>query len=387
MAQADDPFDPRHLDDPYPFYAHLRAQPSDLVEVPERGVFVAARHDVARSVLRDHTTYRSGLGVQWMPVEEAGLRTTFIENDPPAHTRVRRAAQKWCTPGAITGMARSEWLGLDLPDAAATWADASFRLGARTRGGRGDPALRRTRPLLSPAHRRRALGRSALRIRQPRRTGLRGAPPVPHRARCLGPLGVRFGHPPLPGSAIGAARGGVGLPRTGRGVASVEVLPGAQRTDSAAIRGFAHLPVRITARWARTGGLFSRYAPGVPGFHGGAKRRSENHDRSPETVDRAHPRHRTERFRTVGPRGRRHPRKGGRQRPRRHDRHVDARVGVAECSRRSGHGLPTAVRSDRRSIRRSAPLTAWPMLVRLENCASRRAATRIVHDEGGSQWL
>jgi cytochrome P450 len=164
MAQADDPFDPRHLDDPYPFYARLRAQPSDLVEVPERSVFVAARHDVARSVLRDHTTYRSGLGVQWIPVEEAGLRATFIENDPPAHTRVRRAAQKWCTPGAIAGMASviddvveelvdglvssgggdvmamlarrvplrvmSEWLGLDLPDAAATWADASFRLGA-----------------------------------------------------------------------------------------------------------------------------------------------------------------------------------------------------------------------------------------------------------------
>jgi cytochrome P450 len=164
MAQANDPFDQIHLDDPYPFYAHLRAQPADLIEVPERGVFVAARHDVVRTVLRDHTTYRSGLGVQWIPVEEAGLRATFIENDPPAHTRVRRAAQKWCTPRAMADLSTvvdriveelvdalveagggdvmamlarpvplrvmSEWLGLDLPDAAATWADASFRLGA-----------------------------------------------------------------------------------------------------------------------------------------------------------------------------------------------------------------------------------------------------------------
>jgi beta-dihydromenaquinone-9 omega-hydroxylase len=31
-------------------------------------------------------------------------------------------------------------------------------------------------------------------------------------------------------------------------VGSIEVLAGAERTDSAAIRGFAHLPVRITAR-------------------------------------------------------------------------------------------------------------------------------------------
>ena len=164
MPSADDPFEPDHLDDPYPFYAHLRAQSADLIDVPERGVLVAARHEVARSVLRDHTTYRSGLGVQWVPVEEAGIRATFIENDPPAHTRVRRAVQRWCTPSAMADMAEvvdrivaelvdglvaagggdvmatlarrvplrvmSEWLGLDLPDDAAQWADASFRLGA-----------------------------------------------------------------------------------------------------------------------------------------------------------------------------------------------------------------------------------------------------------------
>src|SRR5437879_4249225 len=164
MARADDPFERRHLDDPYPFYAHLRAQPPDLIEVPERGVFVAARHDVARAVLRDHTTYRSGLGVQWIPVDQAGIRATFIENDPPAHTRVRRAVQRWCTPRAMADMAStvdgivddvvdrlvtagggevmaalarrvplrvmSDWLGLELPDVAASWADASFRLGA-----------------------------------------------------------------------------------------------------------------------------------------------------------------------------------------------------------------------------------------------------------------
>lgn len=164
MGAADDPFAREHLDDPYPLYARLRAHSEDLVEVPGRGVLVAARHGVARRVLREHVTYRSGLGVQWVPVEEAGVRATFIENDPPAHTRVRRAVQRWCTPRAVAdlsdvidgvvgelverfvgdgggdvmaALARpvpirvlSAWLGLDLPDEATTWADASFRLGA-----------------------------------------------------------------------------------------------------------------------------------------------------------------------------------------------------------------------------------------------------------------
>jgi cytochrome P450 len=159
-----DPFAPEHLDDPYPLYVRLRAHADDLVAIPNRGVLVAARHQVARAVLRDPSTYRSGLGVQWVPVEQAGLRATFIENDPPAHTRVRRAVQRWCTPRAVAelgdvvdrtvdelvtqlvangggdvmaALARplplrvmSEWLGLVLPDAATTWADASFRLGA-----------------------------------------------------------------------------------------------------------------------------------------------------------------------------------------------------------------------------------------------------------------
>lgn len=159
-----DPFTPEHLADPYPLYARLRDHSDDLVEIPERGVFVASRHAVAREILRDHNTYLSGLGVQWIPVADAGFRATFIENDPPAHTRVRRAVQRWCTPRAISdleaivdavvdelvdqfvtagggdvmaALARpvptrvmSAWLGLELPVSATTWADASFRLGA-----------------------------------------------------------------------------------------------------------------------------------------------------------------------------------------------------------------------------------------------------------------
>ena len=79
MSTECDPFVRGHLDDPYPFYARLRDRPEEFVAVPERGVVLAARHEVARMVLRHHHTYLSGLGVQWIPDAEAGLRATFIE--------------------------------------------------------------------------------------------------------------------------------------------------------------------------------------------------------------------------------------------------------------------------------------------------------------------
>jgi len=159
-----DPFSRANLDDPHPCYEALRGEPDDFVEVPSRGVLVAARHEACRAVLRDHGTYLSGLGVQWISVADAGMRATFIENDPPAHTRVRRAVQRWATPRAMADISgfvdeiaeelvdrlvvegggdvmsmlarptplrvMSRWLGLHLPDEATAWADASFRLGA-----------------------------------------------------------------------------------------------------------------------------------------------------------------------------------------------------------------------------------------------------------------
>lgn len=164
MQFDDDLFSAANLADPYPLYARLRAAGEGLIRLPRYGIEVAARHSAAREVLRDHHTYRSGLGVNWIPVADAGFRAVFIENDPPAHTRVRRAVQRWCTPRAtgdlqpvidtivgelvddfvsngggdvMASLARriplsvmSEWLGVQLPPEATAWADASFRLGA-----------------------------------------------------------------------------------------------------------------------------------------------------------------------------------------------------------------------------------------------------------------
>jgi hypothetical protein len=47
--------------------------PDDLVEIPARAVEVAARHQVVHRILREHHSYRSGEGVQWQPVAEAGV--------------------------------------------------------------------------------------------------------------------------------------------------------------------------------------------------------------------------------------------------------------------------------------------------------------------------
>jgi cytochrome P450 len=327
-----------------------------------------------RAVLRDNVTYRSGLGVQWVPVEEAGLRATFIENDPPAHTRVRRAVQRWCTPRAMTelvgivdgiveelvdnlveagggdvmtALARAvplrvmgEWLGLDLPDRVAMWADASFRLGApdppeaaaerfagfldwalgngfanaraggfaeAILGGGDDARLEADEPFIAlasiliagldttvhligngvaalaanpdqferltddPARRAPAAVEEILRFDAPVRFFLRrtddgrsivvlyGAAnhddavfDEPHRFAidrdASAHLAFGSGIHLCLGAPLARLEGASVLRSLAERVREVEVLPGAARTDSAAIRGFAALPVRLVAR-------------------------------------------------------------------------------------------------------------------------------------------
>jgi cytochrome P450 len=369
-----DPFAPANLDNPYPLYARLRDLPDDLVEVPERGVLVAARYDVARSVLRNHGTYRSGLGVQWIPVQQNGLRATFIENDPPAHTRVRRAVQRWCTPRAVADLGdaidtivdelvaelvargggdvmaavarqvplrvMSTWLGLSLPHEACTWADASFRLGAPdppadaaeqiggflawafgdglvalTPGGFAESilaggdnaALEGDEPFVAlasiiiagldttvhmigngiaafatnrdqyqlllddPAGRAPNVVEEILRFDSPVRFFLRRTDDDRSIVVLYGAANrddrqfdrpdqflidrdasehLAFGagiHLCL-GAPLARLEGASVFHTLAERIGSIEVLPGARRTDSAAIRGFAELPVRVTAR-------------------------------------------------------------------------------------------------------------------------------------------
>lgn len=87
-----DPFLPHHLDDPYPLYTRLRELgPAVLLE--SRGVWLVTGYAPVAEVLRDYRTYLSGLGTSYVRVADSGYRFPFIDNDPPEHSRVRRAVQ------------------------------------------------------------------------------------------------------------------------------------------------------------------------------------------------------------------------------------------------------------------------------------------------------
>lgn len=91
-----DPYDERVIDNPYPYYAWLRAEsPCHLIE--HLNVWVVSRHaDIVRVCL-DVPTFSSagGQGIEWV------RRPMMPMSDPPIHTRLRRIAQPLFTESAI----------------------------------------------------------------------------------------------------------------------------------------------------------------------------------------------------------------------------------------------------------------------------------------------
>ncbi|MFJ9784432.1 cytochrome P450 [Amycolatopsis sp. NPDC101161] len=87
-----DPRDPAFLEDPYPAFAALREK-GDVHFHEELGLAVAVSHAAASAVLRHR-----GLGRIWQdaqPLERFASfnllhRNSLLENEPPAHTRLRR---------------------------------------------------------------------------------------------------------------------------------------------------------------------------------------------------------------------------------------------------------------------------------------------------------
>ncbi|WP_328645625.1 cytochrome P450 [Amycolatopsis sp. NBC_00348] len=87
-----DPRDPDFLEDPYPAFAALRAQ-GDVHFHEELGLALAVSHAASSAVLRHR-----GLGRIWQdaqPLERFASfnllhRNSLLENEPPAHTRLRR---------------------------------------------------------------------------------------------------------------------------------------------------------------------------------------------------------------------------------------------------------------------------------------------------------
>ncbi|MFJ6687012.1 cytochrome P450 [Streptomyces werraensis] len=93
MLGADlDPYQPDHLEDPYPFYGKLR-ELGPATFLSRRNIWLVSRYESASYVLRDYRDFTSSLGVGFTRVPDHGYRYPLVDNDPPEHTRARRAVQ------------------------------------------------------------------------------------------------------------------------------------------------------------------------------------------------------------------------------------------------------------------------------------------------------
>src|SRR5439155_1649329 len=130
----------------------------------------------------------------------------------------------------------SEWLGLDLPAAATTWADASFRLGAP------DPPVAAAAEFADFFN--WAAGDGFATVRAGSFAGSILAGGDRNSARRAFGAGIHL----CLGAPLARLEGISVFRHLADRVGSIEVLAGAERTDSAATRGFATLPVRVVPR-------------------------------------------------------------------------------------------------------------------------------------------
>ena len=91
------PNSPMLFEDPYPFYAGLRAMggPSQLELM---GAWAISRYDDVLAVLKDHRSFSSTVLGNF-----AGART-IISSDPPEHTRMRAIVNRAFTPKMVADM-------------------------------------------------------------------------------------------------------------------------------------------------------------------------------------------------------------------------------------------------------------------------------------------
>jgi len=95
-----DPYHPDALENPYLYYRTLRAR-GPVTYVPGRGIWLVPHYEHAAAVLRDYRRFISGLGAGYTRVPDHGYRYPLIDNDPPEHTRTRRAVQNFFGRTAI----------------------------------------------------------------------------------------------------------------------------------------------------------------------------------------------------------------------------------------------------------------------------------------------
>src|SRR2546429_9646948 len=101
------PFLPEFVEDPYPFYARLRAE--DPEHQSPLGLWVLTRYDDVARVLRDPRFGRKGFDLLvdarfGTEPGRPGLATSMLFRDPPDHTRLRTLVSKAFTPRVIEAM-------------------------------------------------------------------------------------------------------------------------------------------------------------------------------------------------------------------------------------------------------------------------------------------
>lgn len=102
---AEDPFDPAHLLDPYPFLARLR-EAGTVAYLEATGSYAVAGYEEVYEVLTDFETYVSsgGLGPRDIREDSAWRPPSILESDPPIHTVMRRALTGVINPGTVRAL-------------------------------------------------------------------------------------------------------------------------------------------------------------------------------------------------------------------------------------------------------------------------------------------
>jgi cytochrome P450 len=94
-----DPWSPEVQANPYPVYAELRRQ-SPVCPIPAPDSWAITRYDDVRTVTNDFKRFSVREGLSVRRADHAG-GNVLVQNDPPAHTRSRRALQPMFTPKAL----------------------------------------------------------------------------------------------------------------------------------------------------------------------------------------------------------------------------------------------------------------------------------------------
>jgi len=104
---------PQFKANPYPFYAHLRAeQPVFAVKIPDgQTAWLITRYDDALSALKDKRFSKDKLNAgekqPWMPAFFKPLSRNMLDVDDPDHARLRGLVHKAFTPKMVANMRQS----------------------------------------------------------------------------------------------------------------------------------------------------------------------------------------------------------------------------------------------------------------------------------------